>query len=238
MYGWRGKIGVLMPANNVVLEPELTRLLPEGITLHVTRMISSRSGHASAEGLRHIVTNVARGTEELSVSGINICLYACLSTSFVNKDWEKHILSHCHPDIASSPVITAFGATLSVLEHYGAKRIALFCTYDDELSGMGRDAFHAKGYDVPVLRSLKQTSFADIARISPFTLYRFIRETNPADVDSICIAGTDIATLPVLKKLEDDMSVPVFSTNLALLWDALRTMNVSHKGVFDSSLFS
>jgi maleate cis-trans isomerase len=201
-------------------------------------MISSRSGHASVEGLRHIVTNVTRGTEELSICGIDVCLYACLSTSFVNRDWEKNIFSHCHPNIPSFSIITAFKATLSVLEHYGSKKVALFCVYDEEISRMGREAFREKGYDIPILCSLKKTSFTDIARITPLTVYHCIREIELKNIDVICIAGTDIATFPVLRKIEYDTGVPTFSTNLALLWCALRTMKLSYKGIFNNTLFS
>jgi maleate cis-trans isomerase len=39
MYGWRLKIGIVSPANNVVIEPELYRALPEGIAIYTTRML-------------------------------------------------------------------------------------------------------------------------------------------------------------------------------------------------------
>ena len=37
MYGWRGKIGLLVPANNSVIEPEMWRVLPEKVSLHSRR---------------------------------------------------------------------------------------------------------------------------------------------------------------------------------------------------------
>jgi maleate cis-trans isomerase len=238
MYGWRGKIGVMMPANNTVLEPEFAEIAPDGVTVHATRMITSRSGHASVEGLQHVLSNVARASEELSVFGANVYLYACLSTSFVNKRWETEILKYVHANVSSSPVITALGATFEALEAYGAKKIALLCVYGDELMQRGLDIFEDSGYEVALCHSLKKSSFREIAIVDPFSLYSAIRCFDLQNVDLICILGTDIATFPVIRDIERDFRIPVISSNLALFWSAMRAMELSYKGCFESSLFS
>ncbi len=79
----RARVGVLLPTNNTVLEPEMASIAPKGVTFHATRMVSSRSGHRSVEGLKNLVTNVDRAAEELSITGVNATAYGCLSTSFV-----------------------------------------------------------------------------------------------------------------------------------------------------------
>ena len=38
MFGWRGRIGVLVPPGNPTVEPELYRMVPDGVTLHFARM--------------------------------------------------------------------------------------------------------------------------------------------------------------------------------------------------------
>ena len=40
-YGWRARVGILLPSNNTVLEPEMASVVPEGVTFHATRMVSS-----------------------------------------------------------------------------------------------------------------------------------------------------------------------------------------------------
>src|SRR5690625_5302907 len=88
MYGWRSKIGILTPTNNTIIEPESASLAPQGVTFHSTRMVSSRKGHGSVEGLKNLVTNVDRAAEELSITGVDAMIYACLSTSFAVENWE------------------------------------------------------------------------------------------------------------------------------------------------------
>lgn len=115
MYGWRARVGVLLPTNNTVLEPEMASVAPEGVTFHTTRMVSSRSGHGSVEGLRNLVTNVDRAAEELSIAGVNVVAYGCLSTSFVVEGWQEKLEQKvsCWTPV---PVITAFTATVNALK--------------------------------------------------------------------------------------------------------------------------
>ena len=43
MFGWRARIGVLVPPGNPTVEPELYRMTPDGVTLHFARMEAPRS---------------------------------------------------------------------------------------------------------------------------------------------------------------------------------------------------
>ena len=40
MFGENGRIGVIVPANNAVLEPELGAYLPPGVALYATRILA------------------------------------------------------------------------------------------------------------------------------------------------------------------------------------------------------
>lgn len=38
MYGWRGRLGLIVPSSNTTMEMELHNYLPEGVSLHTSRM--------------------------------------------------------------------------------------------------------------------------------------------------------------------------------------------------------
>jgi len=38
MYGWRGRLGLIVPSSNTTMEMELHDYLPEGVSLHTARV--------------------------------------------------------------------------------------------------------------------------------------------------------------------------------------------------------
>ena len=53
MFGWRARIGVLVPPGNPTVEPEFYRMAPEGVTIHFARLqgFQSLSTPGAAAGM-------------------------------------------------------------------------------------------------------------------------------------------------------------------------------------------
>ncbi len=236
MYGWRARIGVLIPTNNTVIEPEFGMWSAEGVTFHFTRMISSRSGHGSIEGLRHLVTNVDRAVEELSITGVQMMLYGCLSTSLAIPGWEKSFLEKVKK-WSSIPAQTAFGATCAGLKAFSAEKIAILCPYGEELQRLAREAFSKHGFNVKALTSLNITGLRSVCNVAPEKVYTAAVEMEKGDAEALCILATDLPTFPVLKKIEEDSGLPVISSNQALLWAAESVTKTVKKNTEYGSLF-
>lgn len=54
MIGWRARFGVIVPSNNVVLEPDLYRMAPAGISIHFARIWSGQDTPEEMEAMIHI----------------------------------------------------------------------------------------------------------------------------------------------------------------------------------------
>ena len=63
MFGAKGRIGLLVPANNGVLEPELWSRLPPEVALYATRLLAR--GDLTPKAVRSMEQQVDRGVEEL-----------------------------------------------------------------------------------------------------------------------------------------------------------------------------
>ena len=48
MYGWRARIGLIIAHSNTTMEPEFSRVAPEGVSVHAARV---KVGARSIEGL-------------------------------------------------------------------------------------------------------------------------------------------------------------------------------------------
>ncbi len=69
MIGWRAKLGVIVPSNNAVLEPDLYRMAPAGISVHFARIWSGRDTPEEMEAMIH---HVPKCCEELSHARMDV----------------------------------------------------------------------------------------------------------------------------------------------------------------------
>ena len=58
MYGWRGRIGLLVPSINTTMETEFWRIAPPGVSVHTARIAGGREG--TPEELRNSPQEVVR----------------------------------------------------------------------------------------------------------------------------------------------------------------------------------
>ena len=63
MYGWRGRIGLLVPAANTVVEPETARMVPEGVGVYATRLAQPSTSDLS--GAYDMVRDAERAAKDL-----------------------------------------------------------------------------------------------------------------------------------------------------------------------------
>lgn len=235
MYGWRARIGMLLPTNNTVLEPEAAMWAPAGVTSHATRMISSLTGHGSVEGLRNLVTQVDRALSEFAITGVDALVYGCLSTSLAHEDWEgdfQQKVSNIHP----VPATTAFGAVVAALQSLGHTRIAVLCPYGKEIQALVAPAFRRAGIEVTCLHSLEVTGLQAVNNVDLGDIVRAARRLDRSAAQSCVILATDLPTFPILDDLTEELAMPVIATNQALLWQAARLLGIGEDGPFKSGL--
>src|SRR3989304_9537511 len=90
MYGWRGRIGVIVPSLNVPIEPEFNAMAPEGVSIHATRVLLEKG---TAEALRDMAGETERAAQLLATAGVDIIAYACTTGSLVGgPGWDQELI--------------------------------------------------------------------------------------------------------------------------------------------------
>lgn len=227
MYGWRAKIGLMIPANNTVVEPELWSSLPEGVTLHGTRMIVE--GPFDGAALSRMETSTGRCMAELSQSQVDVQAYACMSTSLVKgRAWDEDFTRRLAG--GSVRLFTAAAATMAALVSLGIRRPAVLSPYPPAIHRLLGGFLAAYGLEPAAVANLEIDDYVAVNRVDPDQLYRqalhLVRAAG-GGTDGLCLLATDLPTFPVLAALEQDTGLPVVSTNQAILWRALQTLAVT-----------
>lgn len=225
MYGWRAKLGLLIPANNTVIEPELQSSLPEGVSLHATRMIVEVPFDGDA--LIRMEQNAARGIQELTLSQTDVQVYACMATSLVKgRAWTDEFAQRLHGSSSDTAMLTAAGATMEALRALRAKRVAVLSPYPSTIHPLLQPFFGAYGLDVTANLNLELSGYVEVTQQDPKRIYRKAREMQVEGAEALCILATDLPTFPIIEQLERDLGLPVVSTNQAILWQALREAGI------------
>lgn len=231
MIGWRGMAGLIVPANNGVVLPELYRVLPEGVTAYETRM---RAGaHVTAEAVERMVAEALGAGEMLAEAGVDVIGYCCMGSSVLKGwDWEDELLARL-AEIGGCPVTSANRAMLAALRRLGAATVALITPYPPVIDEAIPDFFAAAGIAVRSIAKVDVKSYGeapahnrDIRYVEPRYLYRLAREIDLDGVDAVGLLATDMETLSIIDAIERDCGVPVVSNNQALVWQIVRLLEL------------
>jgi maleate isomerase len=229
MYGWRKRIGLVLPSSNTTMEPELYRMLPEGISLHTARALQVIE---TEEELVRMGDYAKRASEEVATAAVDVIIYGCTSGSFVkgeeyNRNFSKELTEH-----AGIEVITTSTALRLALEALGARKICLVTPYPKETNERGRRWLVSLGFSVVKTVELIESTYAEpienleIGRLSPQLVYANIRPHFPMKIDTLLISCTNLRTIEIIDILETDLGIPVVTSNQASLWAAIRRSGI------------
>ncbi len=227
MHGWRGKIGLLVPANNSVIEPEIGRALPAGVSLYATRMLVR--GDLTEEAIHAMEPQVDRGVEELMATGVDLIAFADMVTTFVMpRDWNERRTQeiarrtgrHC---------ITAATALWAALAALGRRAVSIATPYPRALHARVAPFVRDLGFTVVSDDTADILAMAEVPQRPPQEAYRLARSICRPETEVLVILASDFRAFEILDALERDTGRPAISTNQALLWHALRTLGVADR---------
>lgn len=231
MYGWRARLGVILPLDNAVLEPEFQRIVPEGVSVHVLRL---------STGDREVMLEQAKEMAEASRAfGPDVLLYACAETSFFKGVTGASELESSLGALAGRPVVSATNAMLQALRRLGIRRPAVATPYPQQRSDQLAAVLGACGFEVAscVYRCFDdevgdEREWWGVNIQHPTAAYRLGRDAlhhavaSAQDPDGIVVGATNFRTFEVIDVLEKDTGLPVITSNQALLWASLREIGI------------
>lgn len=222
MYGWRAKLGLILPANNTVTEPELGQNTPLGVSIHATKVMAR--GVTPPERVKYITDSVPGARDALTDSRVNAMSYGCMMSCLVKgAEWEEETCESL--GTSDVPFQTPGRALRSALDALEVRRISVFSPYSDEVAQYVPVYFEGLGYEV--VANVNRGDLFDpqlVVNLHPEDLFRAIASIPPAD--ALCILPTDLPTFQILETLEKTWGGPVVTANLAIFWSLLRAASV------------
>jgi maleate cis-trans isomerase len=222
------RIGVLVPAGNPTVEPELYRMAPSSITLHFARIDAPGGIPGAADGMEQrllgYVDALPLAVPALAAVRLQAIVLAHTALSYAVGFANEPPLIDRLTKLAGCPGLTASRAILAALAHLGVRRIALAVPYTAAIEALGATYWKAAGLDVVAHTRLEGVS--NIYDETEARAYGLGREADRREADALLISGTGLPTAGIIQRLEDDLGKPVVTGQTAALWQALRVAGV------------
>ncbi len=213
-------IGVMTPAMNTVVQPELELLRPAGVTNQMQRFrlggdAISDDLPAQAEMLMDCKPKVlAIGlTTDAGPGGV-----AKLAARTAGLE-----------DMLGIPVCNASTADHEALRTLGAKRIAVATPFNDAVNEVVQANQEAAGFEVVAIAGTAAPSLPEICETPLEEIRALFRHLAESDCDAILQVGTALPVVALLGALEHELGKAIVACNAAVYWQALRRVGLNDR---------
>lgn len=222
MYGWRARLGLIVPSSNTTNESEFWRWAPDGVSIHTTRMPLV---DVEAEEQIEMAAEVERWAEFCSHADPDVLAYGCTTGSLVHgAGYDEEIERRLEEETGIPSVSTARAVKLA-FQVLDAERIAIVTPYPEDIDERERQYLAENDFDVARMGGCRLLKNTDIGALSPEEVYTMARETAEPleDYDVLFLSCTNMRTFDVIETLETDLGTPVVNSNQATFWACLRS---------------
>lgn len=219
VYGAKGRIGLIVPANNSVIEPEFWSVLPQGFSVHATRILAK--GDLTPEAIRRMERDTDAAVEQIAATGVDVIAYCDMVTTFVMQaQWNESSMRR-FAQATGVPCISAWTALRDALAKLGARRLAIGTPYPAAIHALVPAFFQGKEFEVTSHGTLDILSMREVPTVDASRLNAFIKKLNPRNAEALVLLATDLPSFSSIASLEAQYGIPVLTSNQTLLWRAL-----------------
>ena len=157
---------------------------------------------------------------------IDSIAYGC--TSGTVAIGEKIIIDKIHQSKPNTYVSTPITAAIKSFSKMNIKNIAVLTPYPKLVNETIFNFLINQGIEINSFSSFNLDYDKDIANVDPNYLLETIKNLEHQNVDAIFVSCTALRALEILDQAEKDTSKIVISSNQALIWDTLTSVNIRH----------
>lgn len=218
------QIGLIVLQEDETVEDDFRRLLPAEVSVMVSRVPSGRdvTPESLAEMEGHLSASAALFPRSAALSALG---YGC--TSGAAQIGAGRIAARVAQGGPTCPVTEPVSALVAACRALGLRRLALLSPYVAPVSDRLRRVLAGQGLETPAFGSFGVSEEAIVTRITQASVIDAARAVaGGADVDGVFLSCTNLRTLDAIPILEQELGLPVLSSNLVLAWHLLKMAGV------------
>jgi maleate cis-trans isomerase len=226
-YGWRARVGHVSPAIVDTQAEECRKLLPPGV-LHQVLSVSEPVQAVTPDQLARAGGLMVEAARRLAAEEADVIVAGGAPASAGRGPAADDELIAAMREATRLPCTTANHAVVEALELLGLRRIVVASPFVEARNDDIRSYLAACGVEVVAARGLGIEKNIQMAKQSPDAAYQLAHDlvrANPT-VDGVYIACPRWPVVDVIEALEADVRKPVVAGVTAMMWHALRLIDV------------
>jgi len=208
---------MLYPSSGIS-EREAEKMLPEEVSLHVTR-IPMRD--PTQESLLHMADSLEEASKLLAHARVDIIAFNCTAGSLLKgKGYDQEIIARINR-ATSLPATTTTTAIIAGLRVLGINRLILISPYSESVHQEERSFLEEMGFQVVNERCLSLSDCIEQYETGELRWYEVAKTLKDPRSDGYFISCGGIRVVDIIQRLETDLNKPVVTSNQALVWHCL-----------------
>jgi maleate cis-trans isomerase len=224
VYGWRARVGLIVPSVNSCTEPQFRMMAPDGVAFYATRLaLRGGGGRAELLAMAEHVEDAAALLNDLDPA---LILFHCTAASLAGGvGYDQTIRERIEARTGRPAAATATGI-VQALRAVGTERLALITPYPPATNAIEVEFLAGHGFEVVTNVALGLESGADFVRLSPEDWLDVVRSADLARADAIFVSCTNIRVIEAIERMELEHRRPVITSNQAGVWYVLRRLGI------------
>ncbi|MDP6833366.1 MAG: aspartate/glutamate racemase family protein [Alphaproteobacteria bacterium] len=229
-YGWRAKLGLIVPTTNTVNEAEWNLAAPEGVSIHSARMVLHTDLESSA-GKAALQEDLTAALNSLAPAGLDAIAYGCTAGSLVT---PREALADFMTGVCGLPCVTTGAAIVDALISLNVTSISVATPYDKRLNDHEAEFLEGQGIAVRSIEGLGYGAngpheYALMHKVPKDEIMDLARRVDDPGAEGLLISCTDLPTFGIIEELEQTLDKPVVTSSQATLWAALAAAGLEPK---------
>ncbi|GAA4775875.1 maleate cis-trans isomerase family protein [Novosphingobium ginsenosidimutans] len=232
--GYRAVLGVIGPSTNTVVQPDMERMRPVGVTNHYRGIFVTDPVALSNEdflaGTTAISDNTMTAVREAMTCKPDYLVLGMSAITFYGGIAGGAKFKAEVEALAGVGASTGSEATIAALNAFGGiKRVSFVSPYYPVANAEVRRYLEESGFETVRDVPLECKCWTDIAKVSPERLSEVIAYLDGPEVDAIIQVGTNLSMVQLAADKERELGKPVIAINTATYWHALRAIGITDK---------
>jgi maleate isomerase len=222
-YGWRKKIGLIIPSTGNAPEVEFHKYAPRGVAVSTQHVLFEK---VDAQGLIEMGGRLEEAARILATGEPDLLVFGCTMGSLVKGfGYDREIIERLE-EATGVKTITTSTAVLAALRALGAKKLIVATPYSSAMNEIERRFLEDNGFSVLAIEGLEHTDPTEMPKITADVMYKLTERIFTPAADTIFISCTGLGVIDDLALIEKDFARQTVGSIQASLWFALRSLNI------------